>query len=329
MGSKVAAKVGVPIKDRLTVLDSARQPVTGLVKGVGADDLKVELWNHAGVDVEGSITVTITEVANGDYRTDFTGDAEGLWTLIVRHDTHFPWGHRQDYQLYAQDIDDLPSAAEIDTQLSGTHGGGSWEPVGLGDGANVVDVTVEDDVSSLPIPSVQVQVRNSDETVLLAAGVTDVNGVVGFLLDDGTYKVRLRKLGSYTFSNPETLVVVGATQQTYQGTAFSPSAPPTPETCVVSGYTHDTGDLPISVDVVADLVEPRKFTSGGVQIIKGAKTVSSALADGYWEVTLTRSGEFTAENVKYSFKINGIAMGEYTIPDQDNVEFASLPENTP
>ena len=51
MGSKVAAKVGVLIKDRVTVLDSARQGVTGLVKGVGANDLKVELWNPYGVEV--------------------------------------------------------------------------------------------------------------------------------------------------------------------------------------------------------------------------------------------------------------------------------------
>lgn len=329
MGSKVAAKVGVPIKDRVTVLDSARQGVTGLVKGVGANDLKVELWNPSGVEVSGTITVTITELDNGDYRTDFTPDVEGLWLLIVRHDTHFPYGHRQDYEVYAQDIDDPPTVGQIDTQLSGIHGGGSWEDVGGGSGANAVDITAEDDVTSNPIPSVQIQVRNNAESVLLGAGVTDVNGKAGFLLDDGTYKVRLRKLGSYTFSNPETLVVVGATAQTYQGTAFSPSAAPTPETCVVYGYTHDTGDLPISVDVVADLVEPKKFTTGGVQIIKGAKTVSSALADGYWEVVLTRSGEFTAVTVKYSFKINGIVMGEYTIPDQASVGFAGLPENTP
>lgn len=328
MGSKVAAKVGVPIKDRVTVLDSARQGVTGLVKGVGANDLKVELWNHADAEVSGTITVTITELANGDYRTDFTGDAEGLWTLIVRHDTHFPWGHRQDYELYAQDIDSLSAA--VDTQLSGTHGSGTWEDkAGPGEGANVVDITVEDDVTSNPIPAVQIQVRNNAESVLLGTQETDSNGLAGFLLDDGTYKVRLRKLGSYTFSNPQTLVVSGVTAQTYEGTAFSPSAAPSPETCVVYGNTHDTGDLPISVDVVVDLVEPRKFTSGGVQIIKGAKTVSSALADGYWEVVLTRSGEFTATTVKYSFKINGIVMGEYVIPAQANVDFADLPENVP
>ena len=235
-----------------------------------------------------------------------------------------------DLKALSDQIDPLPTAAEVDTELAGVHGSGSWEgKEGAGSGASVVTLTVRDSVTLIGIPDVIVQVFNAALTTLLRWGLTDTNGQIVFNLDDGTYKIMLRKHGSYSFSNPETLVVSGPTTDTYDGVAFSPSAPPSPETCVVSGYTHDIGDLPISVDVEADLVEPRHFTTGGVQIIKSARTVSSAALDGYWELVLTRSGEYTAATVRYSFKINGIAMNEYLIPDQDNVDFADLPENAP
>lgn len=222
-------------------------------------------------------------------------------------------------------ITTIPTAAAIDTQLSGTHGAGTWEDkAGPGEGANVVTLTVEDDTTSSPVPAVQIQVRNSDETVLLAMQETDVSGEAGFLLDDGTYKVRLRKLGSYAFSNPETLVVSGMTTQTYQGTAFSPSAPPSPETCVLSGTTHDAQTQPVSVEVLAELVESRNFTGSGIQVIKGPVSAWTRIEDGYWEMILTRSVEYIGAAVVYSIHVNGISMGEYLIPDQANVDFADL-----
>lgn len=200
---------------------------------------------------------------------------------------------------------------------------------GPGEGANVVTITVEDDVSSSPVPAVQVQIRNSAETVLLATQETDAIGEAGFLLDDGTYKVRLRKLGSYTFTNPQTLVVSGATSVTYQGTMISPSAPPSAETCVLYGTTYDAQEQAESVEVIVELVEARNFTTGGAQVIKGPISAWSRVSDGYWEVVLTRSSEYTGASVVYSVHVGGVPMGEYLIPDQANVNLADLTPYSP
>jgi hypothetical protein len=191
-------------------------------------------------------------------------------------------------------------------------------------GANAVTITVEDDITSSPVPAVQVQIRNETETTLLATQETDSIGEVGFLLDDGTYKVRLRKLGAYTFSNPETLVVSGTTQDTYQGTIISPSAPPSADTCVLSGTTRDAQEQPTPVEVIAELVEARNFTDGGAQVIKGPVSVWSRDSDGYWEMVLTRSSSYRDASVVYSIRVGGVVMGEYLIPDQANVDLSAL-----
>ncbi len=195
---------------------------------------------------------------------------------------------------------------------------------------STVTITVEDSVTTNPVETVIVQVWNDAETTRLKMDVTDVLGQVVFTLPDANYKVYLRKLGHYTFASlPKSLTVFGDMPVTYQGDPFLPSVPPTPQTCVVYGWTYDTGDNPVSVGIKANLVEPDQFTDDGVQVIKGVQATSSSAADGYWELILTRSGEYTAPTVWYSFRINGVFMRAYVIPDQDSVAFAALPENQP
>ncbi len=196
-------------------------------------------------------------------------------------------------------------------------------------GPNIVTISVEDDVSSLPVPGATVDLWDSVESYRIDSKTTDANGEVSFDLADGSYKVRIYKAASYTFNNPFDLTVFGATQDTYQGTAFSPSAPPSPETCVLSGTTYDAQDQPVPVEVIAELVEARNFTTGGIQVIKGPISVWSRNEDGYWEIVLTRSGEYTGVSVVYSIRVDGVVMGEYLIPDQANVNLADLTPYVP
>jgi hypothetical protein len=85
-------------------------------------------------------------------------------------------------------------------------------------GANQTTITVNDSVPA-PIVSVEVQVWNSGQTVLLDTKTTNASGQVVFALDDGSYKVVLSK-PQYSFTVPEDLTVSGVTTDTYTGNAI-------------------------------------------------------------------------------------------------------------
>lgn len=101
-------------------------------------------------------------------------------------------------------VNTLPSAAEIDAQLSGTHGAGTW---GNATGGGAVLETVTVTVSGLPRDGVEVWVTTDEAGLnLVANGVTDALGQVDFMLDPGTYYV-WKQLAGVNFTNPQTTVV--------------------------------------------------------------------------------------------------------------------------
>lgn len=113
-----------------------------------------------------------------------------------------------DQSLLDAAIDALPTAAEIDTQLSGTHGAGSWlSGSGGGGGSGAISTTVTITVSGLPRDGVEVwATTDSGGLNVAASGTTDAMGQVTFMLDAGTYYL-WKQLSGVNFTNPETMVV--------------------------------------------------------------------------------------------------------------------------
>ena len=93
-----AGKVDTALIDDFVVVNSSGSLVAGLNQG----DFTVQLYNPARVDVSGSVSVTISELADGNYRTSFTPDAAGDWLLLVKHATHFPAGKRAQYAIISR-----------------------------------------------------------------------------------------------------------------------------------------------------------------------------------------------------------------------------------
>ena len=121
----------------------------------------------------------------------------------------------------------------VDTQLSGTHGSGSWESGGAGSGARTVTITVTDGTDPVQNATVEIRINSSKYHA-----PTDVNGeaVLNPNEGDGTYDVLISAAG-YQFT-PTTLVVSGDTTHTYSMTAISitPS-----ESGLVTGYSTCLG----------------------------------------------------------------------------------------
>lgn len=98
----------------------------------------------------------------------------------------------------------IPTAAQIDTQLSGTHGAGAW---GGASGSGAILTPIEITVSGLPRDGVEVWITtDSAGNNIVASGITNALGIVVFMLDAGDYYV-WKQLAGVNFVNPEDLTV--------------------------------------------------------------------------------------------------------------------------
>jgi len=111
---KVNIKLNAINYDEFVVNDADGNLVTGLVQG----DFTVKLYNPSGSEVSGSIAVTITELGNGLYRTNFTPNALGTWTLLITNATHFPYGKTGNYSCINYLNDDIGVIVELIKQYN-------------------------------------------------------------------------------------------------------------------------------------------------------------------------------------------------------------------
>lgn len=152
----------------------------------------------AGDLVNVYITATIATIATA--AVVFTDTADTLYGS----DTHtVTVGTNNDKTGYTLTVTP-PTAAQIDTQLSNTHGSGTW---GGSAGAGSTSTTLTVTVSSTPQDGVNVWVTtDSNGSNIVASGMTDAFGQVTFLLDPGDYYA-WKQLSGYNFTNPETFTV--------------------------------------------------------------------------------------------------------------------------
>jgi len=90
------------VVDNFTVTD-----FTGnLVPNIDPSEFTWNLYDPTGLDTSGIVSVYITELSNGSYRSAFTPDSVGSWYLVIFHSVYFPWGKSQSYWI-------LDTTAEI------------------------------------------------------------------------------------------------------------------------------------------------------------------------------------------------------------------------
>ena len=169
-----------------------------------------------------------------------------------------------------------PTVGEIDTELTAEHGSGSWQSEAGGTGANAVTLTLNDGDGNA-VPNIGCVTRNSAESAVLATGTTDENGQCEFQLDDGSYKTRYGSSGSYTFSNPYTLTVSGATTQTDACAAVVIPASDDPTLCTCYIYLRyvESGTV---VGAEEGYIQVTQVTSAGNIWPSVATTAATAVA---------------------------------------------------
>ena len=189
--------------------------------------------------------------------------------------------------------------------------------VGMGTGINTVTITLTETGGTPKIVGATVSVKNQAGDTLLATGTTNSNGQVQFMLDNGTYSVYKQKLGSHSFTNPETLVVSGNTNQSYIGTPISMSAPAQPNTSRMFIWARNpdgtlmtalTGNIKIAA-------LPYKY-SGAAH--KGDEISFTKHADGYWYVDVVYGATVDIYIPALGIKVNT------TVPSQTTKDIGGL-----
>ncbi len=210
----------VTVRRRFTVPDGNGSPWTGK-----EGSLAWAVCKDADTGADLSPLPTFHEYGSlGKYYVDIPLGNDQNFTGLVS----FPSGSAESYYDIDIDYADVitpATAAEIDTQLSGTHGTGAWGANGAG--SQLVTITAT--VASAAMPGVRVEALAG--TVVIAVGTTDGDGEVVFQLDPGTYAIRLT-LAGYTWS-PTSAVVTATniiTPSSFDGTAVDDVGTGTPAT---------------------------------------------------------------------------------------------------
>jgi hypothetical protein len=167
-----------------------------------APSIKVRDTDLDTLLVDGDL-VSVSNVISGACDYSYTGsdnlDLEGLF-------------HTDDVTVDQQDLYSYTpkqiTVTQIDTQLSSTHGSGSWNSSSQGSGSITYVYTVTDSVTSSPLGDVKVTVFTDLSLINeIASGSTNAFGIVTFYLDPGTYYFVCKKSG-FNFNNPDLEVVV-------------------------------------------------------------------------------------------------------------------------
>ncbi len=91
------------VTEHFTIADSNGN----LVSGVNPATITLYVYEPTGSEVSGSVSGSISELGNGNYKYEFTPFSQGTWYVVATHPTYFPWGKTDDVQVYNANISDI------------------------------------------------------------------------------------------------------------------------------------------------------------------------------------------------------------------------------
>jgi hypothetical protein len=164
------------------------------------------------------------------------------------------------------DIAAVPTVAEIDIQLTSSHGSGSWLN-SSGAGAYNAEINVKDD-SLNNVTNAKITIHNSsdDDTPVIATGITDTLGNVTLNIDGSVY-VRVSKVG-FNFTSTNINVTASGTYNV-SGTVITYLQPADPDLCRLFVYpiTLDNQDV---TDIKINISSKDGLTKVNGEFIKNA-----------------------------------------------------------
>jgi len=201
-----------------------------------------------------------------------------------------------------------PTAAQIDTQLSGVHGAGAWGGGGSGSGAYTITVTVTDGTD--PLQNALVRVTEGINTYTVTTGAL---GTGEFALDAATYDVAVTK-GGYEFT-PTTRTVTGNEAGTLTNdlelTATVIPAPSSPNLCTVAMTIIDLQGNPLEGYVITFTLYAANARKDDDNVVALLTTTATSDADGLVTLSLIRTDYLSPSGAYYTMSSETV-----TVPTQ-------------
>ena len=215
----------------------------------------------------------------------------------------------------------------VAAQVTLDHGTGSYITAGAS-GANTITLQISDTADSSGIPRASVLVCDSLNTTILWSLVAETTpaGLITTYLDNGTYSLRIFRVGYIAENIPETLVVSGDTTVTYYMGTSASGAVGTAETCAVTiNVTDQSGAAYANVKIIATFLgyTDGRVSDGGAVVLNTSETKLTGV-NGQVTFTVPREGK-----VNFDFAPPLDAWDRsVTIPDAGTADFKDLPEIT-
>lgn len=180
----------------------------------------------------------------------------------------------------------------LDAEISG---------LGTGSGIYAYSLLTYDTLINQVIPGVNLTVRNSGQTALVAVARTGSDGLITFSLDDDSFMVMASAPG-YIFESGKIIFVSGAGTDTLFGYRFDPGTPASPELCRVYGHLYDIKGQPVADAMVSASLPQGVTQSGGIVVSPLIITVTTD-SSGYFFLDLIPSDSLLPDDTSYEFTI--------------------------
>ena len=272
-------------------LDSLGQPIGGL------DSTALLVLGPSGDSVFSRV---IAGISDGVRRHIVLGDTAYSWSALVADIDGV--GHPGVYSVLITAISDA-TGGRLRTSFRESFQIVSWElgAIGPGSGKYACSFAVYDSATMTPIPHANLSVRNLSQSVLIASGETDSEGIVTFNLDADSFLV-LASVTGYVFYGGDTIAVTASGTDTVYGCSFDPGSPSLPGLCRVYGFLYDVKGEPLAAVAVSASL-PSGVTRAGATVISPFKVSTLTDSLGYFYLDLIPSGDLVPPTTAYEITI--------------------------
>lgn len=290
------AKLNEPFSDCVSVVGL---DMVSLHSGLGSGDFTVTFLRDGTAQTP---TYTVTETAApGTYQVSLPGGFPSIGTWLIRVQIPYNGSIWQTHvEVRRHDADDV-----YDVVIAG------------GSGTESVSCMFVDQVhSDAPIPDLLVNVYDQSGTVFVTFGRTNASGVRTFLLDQGTYVLRVYKPG-ISSEDLELVVEEGGGSVTFQVNAIFVAPPPSPRLCrIYADFVALNGVPLVNFKVRFDTVFSP--TSSGWNGVGQPSTTAITNSQGHLEVDVVRGTRIKASLVGTPF------VREFLVPDEATSDLLTL-----
>lgn len=104
----IMGKINSPVSDMFTVFDLE----DNFVENIPLEEFTVTLIDPDNTDSASSSQIVFAEIGSGHYKVSFTPLKEGLYYLIVYHNTYFPKGKAGNFQIFTGDFSTIETLVQ-------------------------------------------------------------------------------------------------------------------------------------------------------------------------------------------------------------------------